>query len=169
MTFLLWPLLMGKELCAYVLSGQLCLTLCDPMDCSLPGSSLFLGILQSRILEWVAISYSRGSSWPRDWTSPASPTLAGGFWVKSWVNHNEAWAFCLSAKKKLSHWTAGMQRWHDLTAVIFLTQEYNFHNSSLSHWSKNVCICFSWSIISLKMVLHTVKGRVRRIREWVGA
>ena len=40
---------------------QLCLTLCDPMDCSLPGFSV-LGILQARILEWVAIPFSRGSS-----------------------------------------------------------------------------------------------------------
>ena len=40
---------------------QSCLTLCDPMDCSLLGSSVH-GILQARILEWVAISYSRGSS-----------------------------------------------------------------------------------------------------------
>ena len=46
---------------------QLCPTLCDPMDCSLPGSSLH-GILQARVLEWVAISFSRGSSWPRDQT-----------------------------------------------------------------------------------------------------
>ena len=44
---------------------QSCLTLCDPMDCSLPGSSL-LGILQARVLKWVAISFSRGSSRPRD-------------------------------------------------------------------------------------------------------
>ena len=44
-----------------------CLTLCNPMDCSLPGSSVH-GILQERILEWVAISYSRGSSWPKDQT-----------------------------------------------------------------------------------------------------
>ena len=42
-------------------------TLCDPMDCSLPGSSVH-GTFQARILEWVAISASRGSSWPRDWT-----------------------------------------------------------------------------------------------------
>ena len=41
--------------------AQSCLTLCDPMDCSLPGSSLH-GILQARILEWAAISFSRGSS-----------------------------------------------------------------------------------------------------------
>ena len=41
--------------------------LCDPMDCSPPGSSVH-GILQARILEWVAISFSRGSSRPRDQT-----------------------------------------------------------------------------------------------------
>ena len=40
---------------------------CHPVDCRLPGSSIH-GILQARILEWVAMSSSRGSSWPRDWT-----------------------------------------------------------------------------------------------------
>ena len=45
--------------------AQSCLTPCDPMDCSLPGSSV-RGIPQARTLEWVAISSSRGSSWPRD-------------------------------------------------------------------------------------------------------
>ena len=44
---------------------QLCPTLCDPMDCCPPGSSVH-GILQTRILEWVAISFSRGSAWPRN-------------------------------------------------------------------------------------------------------
>ena len=42
-------------------------TLCDPMDCSLPGSSVH-GTFQARVLEWVAISFYRGSSQPRDWT-----------------------------------------------------------------------------------------------------
>ena len=50
-----------------VLVVQLCPTLCDPMDCSPPGSSVH-GILQAGILEWVAIAFSRGSSRPRDWT-----------------------------------------------------------------------------------------------------
>ena len=45
--------------------AQSCPTLCDPMDCSLPGSSLH-GILPARVLEWVAISSSRESSRPRD-------------------------------------------------------------------------------------------------------
>ena len=48
-------------------SLQSCPTLCDPMDCSLPGSSVH-GIFQARILKWVAISISRGSSQPRDQT-----------------------------------------------------------------------------------------------------
>ena len=56
-----------------VLVTHLCPTLCDTMDCthcSQPGFSV-PGILQARILEWVAISFSRGSSWPRDrsWVS----------------------------------------------------------------------------------------------------
>ena len=46
---------------------ELCPTLCDPMDCSTSGFSVH-GILQARILEWVAISFSRGSSRPRDRT-----------------------------------------------------------------------------------------------------
>ena len=46
---------------------QSCLTLCNSMDCNPPGSSIY-GILQARILEWVAISFSRGSSQPRDQT-----------------------------------------------------------------------------------------------------
>ena len=52
--------------CASV-CAQLCPTLCDPMDYGPPGTS-FHGILQERILEWVAISFSRGSSQPRDRT-----------------------------------------------------------------------------------------------------
>ena len=47
--------------------AQLCPTLCDLIDCSPPGSAV-CGILQARMLEWVAISFSKGSSRPRDWT-----------------------------------------------------------------------------------------------------
>ena len=59
---------------------------CFPMDCSPPGSSVH-GISQARILEWVAISFSRGSSWPRDqtWVS----CIAGGFftyWTVNWLD-----------------------------------------------------------------------------------
>ena len=47
--------------------AQSCPTLCDPMDCSLPGSSVH-GIFQAIVLEWIAISFSRRSSQPRDRT-----------------------------------------------------------------------------------------------------
>ena len=53
--------------CVCVLVAQSCPTLCDPVDCNLPGSSVH-EIFQARILEWVAISFSKGSSQPRDRT-----------------------------------------------------------------------------------------------------
>ena len=59
---LLWPL---SSLC--VLSSFICVRLCDPMDCSPPGSSV-PRILQARILEWIAVSFSRGSSRTRGQT-----------------------------------------------------------------------------------------------------
>ena len=62
---------------------QLCLTLCDPMGCSPPGSCLH-GISQTRILEWGAISFSRGPFWPRDGNGIFSVScLAGGFLLLS--------------------------------------------------------------------------------------
>ena len=56
-----------------VLVAQLGSTLCEPMDCSLPGSSVH-GILQAGILEWVTIPFSKGSSWPRDQTCASCST-----------------------------------------------------------------------------------------------
>ena len=61
-----------------VLSRSLCLTLFDPKDCSLPGSSAD-GILQERILEWVTIPFSRGSSRPRD--RPHAACIVGRFFT----------------------------------------------------------------------------------------
>ena len=55
----------GDSCCCLV--AKSCLTLCNPMDCSPPGSSVH-GISQARVLVWVAISFSRGSSQPRDRT-----------------------------------------------------------------------------------------------------
>ena len=63
-----------------VLGTQSCQTLWDPMDCSPPGSSIH-GILQARILEWVAIPFSRGSFWPRDQTCVSR--IAGRFFFFS--------------------------------------------------------------------------------------
>ena len=63
-----------------LLVAQLCPTLCDPVDCSPPGSSVH-GILQTRILEWVAIPFSKGYSQPRDWTQVFR--IVGGLFLPS--------------------------------------------------------------------------------------
>ena len=79
-----------------ILVAQLCPTHCDPRDCS-PPSSFVHGILQARILEWIAVPFSRGSSWPRDWTWVSC--TAGRFFTiwaikeastPSWLN-SKAW------------------------------------------------------------------------------
>ena len=82
-SLLVWPevtqpsSLKALHACLFAKSLQLCPTLCNPMDCSLPGSSVH-GILQVRLLEWVAISSSRGSSQPRDPTHIFYVSLIGG-------------------------------------------------------------------------------------------
>ena len=70
-------------LCAFVLR---CVWLCSPMDCRPPGSAV-PGIFQARILEGAAISYSRGSSWPRDQTC-ISPIFCIGRWL---LYHHATW------------------------------------------------------------------------------
>ena len=64
--------------CVCVWVTQSCLTLCDPMDCSPPGSSVH-GILQARIMEWATISFPSGPSQPRDWTQLSH--IAGRFFT----------------------------------------------------------------------------------------
>ena len=72
---------------AVVLVIQSCLTLCNPTDCSPPGSLVY-GILQARILEWIIITFSRGSSWPRDWTWVSC--IAGRFFT-IWATGKTCW------------------------------------------------------------------------------
>ena len=89
-----------KHMCCAVLClvAQFCLTLWDPMDCSLPGPSVH-GILQARIQEWVAMHSSRGSSKPRDWTQVSC--IAGEFFtIKTifviyvlWENSFRQWLY----------------------------------------------------------------------------
>ena len=72
-----------REVFPIMLVTQSCPTLCDPMDCSPPGSSV-LGILQARILEWIAMHFFRGSSQPGIEPTPLiSLALAGGFFTTS--------------------------------------------------------------------------------------
>ena len=72
-----------------LLVAQLCTTLCDPTDCSLPGSYTH-AILQARILEWVAIPFSRGSSQPTDrtWVSCIAARFFT-FWAAREAHENQ--------------------------------------------------------------------------------
>ena len=84
-----------------VLFAQLCLTLCDSMDCSQPGSSIH-GVLEARILEWVVIPFSRGSSQPRDQT---------------WVSCSAGRFFTIWATREV---TQNQFRIHSILKVLFL-------------------------------------------------
>ena len=79
-----------------VLVAQSCLILCDPMDCSPPGSSVH-EILQATVLEWVAISFSRGSSWPRDQTQVSC--TAGRFFT-DWTTREAQTKYILALSKQ---------------------------------------------------------------------
>ena len=78
-----------------------------PMNCSLPGSSVH-GIFQARILEWVAIPFSRNLSHPgMDPASPVSPTLAGGFFTTraNWEADN---IYTLVFKNDILRWEGNL-------------------------------------------------------------
>ena len=96
-----------------VLVAQSCPTLCDPMDCSPPGSSVH-EIFQARILEWVAISFSRGSSQPRDWTRVSC--TAGRFFT-DWATREDF--LLLASKYALKFLLFFKLRFHFFVVVFF--------------------------------------------------
>ena len=88
--------------------AQSSLTVCNPMDCSLPGSSIH-GLFQGRILEWVAMPSSRGSSWPRARTLSSCVSLAGEFFTTSttWEACIALWALQINLRptqRTLPYW-----------------------------------------------------------------
>ena len=95
---------------------QSCLTLCDPVDCSLPGSSVH-GIFQAIVLEWIAISFSKGSTQPRDWTR-VSRIVDRRFTV--WATrevHKERWV--------LKNWSFELWCWRRLLRVPWTVKRSN--------------------------------------------
>ena len=103
-----YPLYQGSPVCGLLGTGlklkllvaQSCLTLCDPLSCSLPGSSVH-GISQARILEWVAVSFSRGSSWPRDRTYVSC--ITGRFFIV-WATREALGTGLRSRKWAVGEW-----------------------------------------------------------------
>ena len=121
-------------------SLQSCLTLYDPMDCSLPGSSVH-GILQSRILEWVAISFSRGSSQPRDWTSISYVSCIGRGVLYCYHHLGNPWRI-------LSMVLTSM--WNESTCMVVWM---SFSIALLWDWNEDQSFSVPWPLLSFQTLL----------------
>ena len=94
--------------------SQLCLTLCDPVDCSLPDSPVH-GIFPARILEWVAISSSRRQSWPRDETQVSCGDSIGKRILYHWATW-QATEFSEKLQIRVNRGTSLVVQWVRLYA-----------------------------------------------------
>ena len=86
-----------------------CVWFCDPVDGSVPDSSVH-GLFQARILEWVAISSPRESSWPRDWTWLSHVSWTAGGFFTCWVNFSDYNMPCFFSQMLLgqTQWSTGV-------------------------------------------------------------
>ena len=116
-------------------SLQSCPTLCGPMDCSLPESCVH-GILQERILDWVTISFSRGSSWPRDWTRVSCTFCIGRqslYQLSHWGSPNATSLLLFSCSVMSdSFWPHGLQ--HARLPCLLLSPGVCSNSGPLSQW-----------------------------------
>ena len=117
--------------------AQSCLTLCDPMDCSQPGSSVH-GIFQAWILEWVAVSFSRESFQPRDWTHISRVPFIGCAMLNCSVMSDSLWP--RGPTRLLCLWNSPGKNTgascHFLLQEIFLPQESNLKFLCLLHYKQ---------------------------------
>ena len=145
---------------------QSCLTLCNPMDCSLPGSSVH-GIFQARILEWVAISFSRGSSRPRD-QARVSHIVGRRFtvWVTREAHEAKGWAKKNHTAIGLGH-TSGfmwLQKLYSFPCIVhgphFANGVYEyFPNFKVSRNQLENLLKIS-STFTPQILIHQVQGEV---------
>ena len=140
--------MISRSLCVCAKSLQSCLTLCNTMDCSPPGSSTH-GILQARMLEWVAISFSRGSSWPRNQTYVScSSLIAYGFFTTEPPRKPSVWFWYLG--------NVGLVQWVRKCSLRFLFLEdvvvnhYHFFLKNVEEFTSEAILarCFLfWKVI----------------------
>ena len=133
------------------------------MNCSSPGSSVY-GILQARILEWIAISFSRGSSWPRNriWVF----CIAGG-WFIDWAKMDEYWrtdGFELWCWRRLLRipWTA---RRSNQSVLKEINPEYSLEGLMMKLKLKYFGHLI-WRASSLEKILILGKTEGRRRKGW---
>ena len=152
--------------------AQLCPTLCDSVDYSPPGSSVH-GILQARILEWVAISFSKGSSQPRDQTQVSR--VAGrrfNLWAtreaQQIYTYSVLWTLIIKAQEMM------LKFWIN-PFLFFFFFDKSFSNQSFTTYyqkpknqihSDNVCslvICSIWILEPKSLDNTCVKGQTTRL------
>jgi len=125
--------------------AQLCPTFCDPMDCSLPGFSVH-GIFQARVLEWVAISFSKGSSQAGDWTRVSN--IAGRCFT--------LWAIALCVHLRRCSCLSLLFSGTLYSIVIFFPFSFVFHFSYLLSYLQGLFKHFAFlHFFSCRMVLVT--------------
>ena len=136
-------------------SLQTCPALCDPMDCNPPGSSVH-GILQAAVLEWVAISSFRVSSWPRDWTHVSC--IAGGFltpepsgrWCHIWISR-------IIFYFVVSPWHVKLQKCNFIVSIFYFMNVLSFNLELNSFWAK---VTIPWSYVSrVENTFHNLLNR----------
>ena len=132
--------------CIHTKQHQSYLTLCDPMDCSLPCSSVH-GILQARILEWVTMPSSKGSSWPSDWIQCHVSCI--GRWVLYHQHHLGGLGYSPWGCKELDSLGTEqqLQLFYTDVKVCFNTTHWSSAFLSLDHFNNLRPCCSSnfWS------------------------
>ena len=134
--------------CVFVLVTQSCLTLCNPMDCGPPGSSVH-GLLQARIRDWVAISFSRGSFWPKlaAWSAFACSLLRfsslllhwTGFFLLNYISIGLNMAYYFVTECDGPFWSLPICCPH-IPPTFFLLERVQ----TLSWWLSLPCVLGKW-------------------------
>ena len=143
--------------CQDFIRTQLCVTLCDPMDCSPPGSSVH-GIFQARIVEWVATSYSRGSSLTQGsnrcllsllhWQADSLPL----------VPHRNPQDFIQEQKENTqvySQWQFASNVWHLTQFTVFVISWYGVSGYTMLSFGNYNSLTTSFSILTSIIILLT--------------
>ena len=132
---------------------QSCLTLCDPVNSSPPSSSV-RGILQASLLEWVAISSSRGSSWPRDWTCVSCISASAGSFFTTEPPASFAIAICYSCSflfAKSANPTCNVTcLW-----ILSVCQRIN-------HWAFSTIKYLVWGFLLYICLFYTLRENVKQ-------
>ena len=119
--------------------AQSCPALCDPMNCSPPGSPVH-AISQARILEWVAIFFSRGSPWPRDWTHVSC--IAGWYFTTELSGKSNDTEGIAMVEELENHAPAWWEFWKNIFYSYYFLKSFSFLFTLLFVLSKEYIISF---------------------------